>query len=101
MKILIGVDDSPHADAAAEFVRKVRWPKETQIVVLSSVPPLVGAHAEAYVPAPTYSVRIDDELVRSHEETAASAERILRGAGFQTEAKVLHGDPRNVLVELA
>jgi nucleotide-binding universal stress UspA family protein len=100
MKILMGVDDSPHANAAVEFV-KTHWPKETQIVVLSSVAPLLGAYTEMYVPAPAYVEGMDEELVKSHEEIAAKAERVLRGAGFRTEAKVLHGDPRNMLVELA
>ena len=101
MKIIMGVDESPHANAAVEFVKKMQWPKDTRIMVLSAVPPMAMAYAEAYVPAPAYLADFNDDLVKWHEESAANAERILRGAGLQTEAKVLQGDPRDLLVELA
>jgi nucleotide-binding universal stress UspA family protein len=101
MKIILGVDDSPHSHAAVEYVRKTAWPKDTKVVVLSVVRPLVGAYAEAYVPAPASFEQADQELVRFHEETAASAERALQGAGLKTESRVRHGDPRETLVEMA
>jgi len=28
MKVIMGVDESPHATAAVEFVKKMKWPKE-------------------------------------------------------------------------
>lgn len=101
MKILIGVDDSPHSRAAVEFVKRMPWPKGTRVIVLSAVRPLVGAYVEAYVPAASYVDDMTRELTTFHQETASQAERALREAGFETEAKVLTGDPRNVLVELA
>ena len=101
MKVIMGVDESPHASAAVEFVKKMKWPKDTRFVVLSAVSPMAMAYAEAYVPSPAYALEISNELLKSHEETAANAERALRNAGFETEAKVLNGDPRDVLVELA
>ncbi len=53
MKILIGVDDSPHSRAAVEFARRMAWPKDSTIKVLSMVRPVIAMYAEAYVPAPT------------------------------------------------
>ena len=101
MRILIGVDDSPHSHAAVEFVRGMAWPKGSSILVLSVVRPMVGVYAEAYVPAAPYVEEMSEDLVRFHQETASAAERDLQKAGLKTEAKVLHGDPRTALVEAA
>lgn len=101
MRILIGVDDSPHSHAAVEYVRKMTWPKDSTIQVLSVVRPVVALYAEAYVPAAPYIGELNEDTVRFHQETAANAERELQGAGLKTDAKILHGDPRIELVEAA
>jgi len=101
MKILIGVDDSPHSRAAVEYVRKMTWPRGTTIKVLSVVRPVVAIYAETYVPPATYVEEMNDEAVRFHQETAAKAERELQGTGLKTEAEVVNGDPRTELVEAA
>ena len=101
MKILIGVDDSPHSRAAVEFVRKMAWPKNSSIVVLSVVSPVVAIYAETYVPAPSYVEQMSEDAVRFHQETASGAERELQSTGLKSVAQVLHGDPRTSLVEAA
>lgn len=101
MKILIGVDDSPHSRAAVAFVRKMPWPKESSIQVLSVVRPMVAAYAEAFVPAPPYVGEANQEADRFHQEIAAAAERDLQGTGLRTQARILRGDPRTELVEAA
>lgn len=99
MKILIGVDDSPHSSAAVQFVKSMTWPKGTRVLVVSAMPVAVGFYAEAYVPAGRGA--ITEDMIEFHEEIASNAERALRGAGFETEARVLDGDPRAVLVDTA
>ncbi len=101
MKILIGVDDSPHSRAAVEYVRKMTWPEGSAIKVLSVVRPVVALHAEAYVPPAALFEEMSEESVRFHQEKAASAEQELQGTGFKTEAMILNGDPRTELVEAA
>jgi nucleotide-binding universal stress UspA family protein len=101
MKILIGVDDSPHARAAVECVRKMAWPAGTSVVVLSVVRPAVGAYAEVYAPGITYADRLLEDQIKFHEDLASQAERTLREAGLPTEARVVQGDPREALVDAA
>jgi nucleotide-binding universal stress UspA family protein len=101
MKIMVGVDDSPHSRAAVEFVRKMAWPKESRVLVVSAVQSVVAVYAEAYAGATPYVDPMNEELVRFHQETVAGAERELQTAGLRTEAKILHGDPRTALVEAA
>lgn len=101
MKILIGVDDSPHSRAAVDYVREMSWPKDTTIQVLAVVQPVIATYAEAYVPAPSYVGAFHEETLRHHQETAARAEGELQRAGLGTTAKVLNGDPRTELVEAA
>ena len=101
MKILIGVDESKHSLAAIEYVKKMPWPKGTRVLVVSAVRDIMPALTEAYGPAPAYNDRAMDEMFKLHQEIASVAEQGLQGSGFQTEARVLHGDPRTVIVDLA
>ena len=101
MKIVLGFDDSPHAQAALEWIRKQRWPLGTRVVVVSAVRAPVTAYAEVYAPAVPYPVELVEELTRHHQELTMRAESELREAGFSTTARVAQGDPREVLVDLA
>lgn len=100
MTILIGVDDSPHSKAALEFVRKMTWPANSKAIVLSVIKPLVPLFAGVYTP-PAPSVETLEEMTRLHEDFASSAEQTLRVGGLSTEARVVVGDPRMVLIETA
>lgn len=101
MRILIAVDDSKHSEAAIEFVKRMPWPERMKCVVVSAVPEFVPVYTEVYVPAAPYSEQLMADQFRSHQELAARAEKTLREAGLATEAKVLAGDPRTVIVDLA
>ena len=100
MKIMIGVDDSPHSKAAVEYVKKMKWSERTSVIVLSAVQPVATVYAEAWVPAAEYEA-LNQDLVRRHQELGAIAERDLRAAGLTTEARAVMGDPRTVLIDLA
>jgi nucleotide-binding universal stress UspA family protein len=98
MKILLGVDESPHSNAAVEFVKKMQWPKGTRVLVVSAARPPIMAYSEVYVPAAPHTEAMIEQEVRYHEELAARAEETLRVPGIATEARVVTGDPREVLI---
>ena len=101
MKILIGVDDSKHSQKAIEYVKRMKWPDRTRVLVVSAVREVLPVYSEVYVPPASYPERIMDDLFKYHQEIASDAEQKLRDSGLETEAKVLLGDPRTVIVDLA
>ena len=101
MKIVLGFDDSPHALEALHWIRRQAWPAGTRIIVVSAVRAPVTAYAEVYAPAIPYPSEMVEELTRHHEELTMRAESELRESGFSTGARVLQGDPREVLVDVA
>jgi len=101
MRIVIGVDDSKHSQKAVELVKQMRWPEGTRVIVVSAVREILPIYSEVYVPTAPYSEQLMDDLLRFHQEIAADAEKEMREAGLKTEAKVVHGDPRAVIVDLA
>ena len=100
MKILIGVDDSRHSKAAVEFVRKMTWPQDSTVIVLSVVQPVAPAYAEVYAPTALPNETMED-MTRMHHDIASNAERTLQVGNLTTESKVLQGDPRTTLIETA
>ena len=101
MKIIIGVDDSPHSKAALDFVRKMRWPLNTRFIVLSAAPLEVVAYTLVEAGGPSVIQEIQQELVKTHEELAARVERELQSAGLTTVSRVERGDPREGIVHAA
>lgn len=100
MKILIALDASAHSDRALDFVTRMRWPAGSRVIVLSVLQPVTSAltvpHEPAAIPA-----ELLEEQRRQLEELVARAEGTLRDAGFSSEGRVLAGDPREALVQVA
>jgi nucleotide-binding universal stress UspA family protein len=101
MKVLIGVDDSKHAEATLEFVKRMPWPANTSMIVASAVHLPPGAYSESFAPiAVDMSVWLE-ELTTLHKDLVARATRTLTDAGLKAEGRVLQGDPREGLIDLA
>ena len=100
MRILIALDASPHSERALEFVRRMRWPAGSRVVVVSVMEP-VAAVATIGLDIPLFAAGMLDERRRRLEELVAGAEGALREYGFPTEGRVLIGDPREALFEAA
>jgi nucleotide-binding universal stress UspA family protein len=101
MKILIGVDDSAYSNAAVEHVAHGSWPAGTRAIALSIVRPIVGAYLDTYAP----SMAIPDDVLREQRDwsqrIASQAATKLKAAGIECEARVMEGDPRDLLVLVA
>jgi nucleotide-binding universal stress UspA family protein len=101
MRILVGVDDSEHSNAAVEYVKSATWPTGTKVFVLSAVRAPVMVNAEVYAPGPYLNDAAFEEAVRFAQELTARVEGTFRDIGLATEARVAHGDPRIVIEDFA
>jgi nucleotide-binding universal stress UspA family protein len=101
MKILIGVDDSPHSNAALDFVKSMRWPVDTQVTVLSVARTTVVAYSMVDAGPVSWLQEVEREQVRESQELTTRVEIDLRKNGFQTRARVLSGDPRELIIRTA
>lgn len=101
MKILIGVDDSPHSKAALDWVKSMKWPAGTSVMVLTVARPLTVAYSTVEAAGYAYAPQVYEENLKFHEEIAAETQRDLQAAGFAVSASVAQGDPREALVEAA
>jgi nucleotide-binding universal stress UspA family protein len=101
MKVLVGVDDSPHAETTLEAVQRMPWPADTKFVVVSAVQMPFGAYSEPYAPVAADVSRWLEDLTKLHKEVASRGARKLSAAGLSTEERVLQGDPREALIEEA
>ena len=100
MKILIGLDASTHSERVLDFVARMRWPAGSRVIVLSVLQPVASTVAGAYeasvIPADSL-----DGLRQQLEEVVARAEGALREVGFSTEGRVVAGEPRQCLLDVA
>ena len=95
MRILIGVDSSPAADVACEFIGRRTWPRGTRACVVGVVEPLV----ERVLPPPSGRTQESDDvaLELALEERA----EMLRKGGLTVETSVEHGRAADVLIDRA
>ena len=101
MKVLIGIDASPHADTVLRWVMRTPWPRDTRFLVLSAVPTRMAAYSLIEVGAMRAVESLQQENMEAHQELVSGAERELRTAGLATEGIVEPGDPREVLIRTA
>jgi nucleotide-binding universal stress UspA family protein len=101
VKILIGVDDSPHSRAALDWVKSMKWPAGTRFIVISACAPQVISYSMADVGVASWMQTAEGERVKEHQDLASRVEQDLQGAGLATEARVLRGDPREALISTA
>jgi nucleotide-binding universal stress UspA family protein len=101
MNVLLGVDLSPHAEAALNFVLRMAWTAETTLVVVSVVHLPFMAYGEAAAFAPDDLSGLYETLEEAHREVASRSARRLKDAGLLAEARLVHGDPREALIEEA
>src|SRR5258706_5195829 len=114
MKVLIGYDGSPYADAAMEDLQRAGLPDDTQALILSvadvwpAVPPL---YREAMVPGPTeLSLAVTDAARQvtqaAQDEAVAMAKKAQERIAsifptWRTECEAVSDSPASALTEPA
>lgn len=91
MRLLVAIDSSPVSDTIIREVVRRPWAPGTIASVL---------HVLDLALLPT-NANVLQTVYRSAEVLVNSASAKLGGAGLQTEAKVLEGDPRSTIAEYA
>jgi nucleotide-binding universal stress UspA family protein len=101
MNILLGLDDSPHAEITVRAVLGMCWPLRSRVTVLSCAPPQAQPASEIPKPPASFHARLQEEIARTRQYLVDCAERRLRACGLEVEIEVALGDPRLVLVDAA
>jgi hypothetical protein len=97
IRIIVGVDGSADAEAAARAVAGRTWPAETEILLLSATPPstVTSARSFSYI-----SQWLETERARVRK-SCDELEAVLRAAGLNVNSALREGDPKTVLLEEA
>lgn len=101
MRVVLGIDHSPHSDAALAWVKRASWPRESKLWLVSAVPIAAGAYAYAEAGGFTGLETMQQEQMTAARELTMTAERDLRSAGLTVESRVELGDPRDLIVRTA
>jgi nucleotide-binding universal stress UspA family protein len=102
MKVLLATDGTKFSEAATQSIVGTIDPKNCEVLVLEAVEPL------SYSTPPQMAPGYAPELAQKREEqkkeakaSVAAAANILQAAGFQVNTRVVEGDPRNAILDVA
>lgn len=99
MKIILGMDDSLHSDAASRWVRQMKWPEGTRVIVISV--PEVATYALIEPAGASMYEPIHQEQQEICRKLVDRATTEFRTSGLRVEGRVEHGDPRDAIVRTA
>ena len=101
MKVVVGVDHSPHSEEALRWVRGAAWPADTRFILVSAVPLEAATYAYAFPAGLAGFETVQEERLRAHRDLTLEAERSLRSGHLTVESRVELGDPRELIVRTA
>ena len=103
MRILVGVDGSPHSDAALEEVSRRSWPRGSEILVVHAFELPLAAAPEIWALPPDYYERLEHICREQADAIVKAAAEKLSGPGdvVTVHSKTVLGSPRSVILEAA
>jgi len=101
VKILVGLDHSETSSEALRWVRRVEWPAGSRVIVSTAVAPSLLPVSDAFAPEPDVAAAIREQQIKAARTLVTRAVRTLRDVGLPAEARIVDGDPREELIELA
>ena len=87
----MSIDDSKHSQKALEFVKQMKWPEGTRVLVVSAVREILPVYSEVYVPPASYSERLMDDLAPASPEVSLEREYAALDEVWQAEKAQLQG----------
>jgi nucleotide-binding universal stress UspA family protein len=102
MKILLATDGTEFSEAATQSIVGTIDPKNSEVLVLEAVEPLSYSTPPQMAPgyAPELAQKREEQKKEAKASVAATAD-ILQAAGFQVNTRVVEGDPRNAILDVA
>jgi nucleotide-binding universal stress UspA family protein len=101
VKIILALDHSENSSEALRWVRRVEWPAGSRVIVMSAVAAALLPVSDAFAPEPEITSAIHDQQVKASRTLVQRAVRTLRDIGMPAESRVVNGDPREQIVDLA
>jgi nucleotide-binding universal stress UspA family protein len=90
VRLILGVDGSPQAEAAVQVVAERHWPESSEALVIMALEPL------KVIPALRWQASADEERAWAHRIVEAAAQT-LRAAGLAVSTLIEAGDPKALL----
>lgn len=102
MKLLLAVDGSKYSDAAAQAVASQMKTQNTEVLVLQVIEPRIYSTppqmAAGY--APEQAEYLKEKSQEAHKSVDRGAD-LLRAAGFRVNTRVVEGEPRTTILDVA
>lgn len=101
-RLMLATDGSKHSEAAARFLIDIPLPKESKVMLVTSL----QSHVAALMKMPTLDLETNQKILaelRAAEEEAArklmdKTKKQFQAKGYSTEALVLRGDPAEEII---
>jgi nucleotide-binding universal stress UspA family protein len=102
MKILLATDGSKFSEAATQAVASQINAKDTQVLILQAVEPLVFATPPQMAPgyAPELAAKREEQFNEAKASVAATT-KVLQAAGFAVSTRVVEADARTAILDIA
>ena len=99
-RVVIGIDGSKEAEAAAEFLLRLSLPEDTHVTVASVMPPLPHGQAPMAESSAARFQQIHREVEEEARRGVTQAIEKLRGHGYEADGVVASGHPAHELLKL-